>query len=89
MNKKLEKEDSFFFSRYGEGMYCVHEESSTTRWEFLVLTPKERMMRPGTRIQEILFLRVLPLFTALTIVLSLKLSGRIKRPLEEIVEQME
>lgn len=89
VRKKLEKEDSFFFSYYGEEMYCVHEESSTTRWEFLVLTPKERMTQPGQQIQKILFLGVLPLFIGLTIGLSLKLSGRIKQPLEEIVEQLE
>ena len=89
VRKKLEKEDSFFFSYYGEEMYCVHEESSTTRWEFLVLTPKERMTQPGKQIQKILFLGVLPLFIGLTIGLSLKLSNRIKQPLEEIVEQLE
>ena len=89
VRKKLEKEDSFFFTYYGEEMYCVHEESSTTRWEFLVLTPKERMTQPGQQIQKILFLGVLPLFIGLTIGLSLKLSNRIKRPLEEIVEQLE
>lgn len=89
VRKKLEKNDSFFFSYYGEEMYCVHEESSTTKWEFLVLTPKERMLQPGYRIQKILFLGVMPLFIGLTIFLSLKLSHRIKQPLEEIVEQLE
>lgn len=89
VKKKLEKNDSFFFSYYGEEMYCVHEESSTTKWEFLVLTPKERMLQPGYRIQKILFLGVMPLFIGLTILLSLKLSHRIKQPLEEIVEQLE
>lgn len=89
VQKKLEKEDSFFFSYYGEEMYCVHEESGSTRWEFLVLTPKERMTRPGSRVQNILFLGVLPVFIGLTVVLSIKLSGRIKQPLEEIVEQLE
>lgn len=89
VRKKLEKKDSFFFSYYGEEMYCVHEESSTTKWEFLVLTPKKRMLQPGRRIQKILFLGVLPLFIGLTILLSLKLSHRIKQPLEEIVEQLE
>lgn len=89
VKKKLEKNDSFFFSYYGEEMYCVHEESSTTKWEFLVLTPKERMLQPGCRIQKILFLGVMPLFIGLTILLSLKLSHRIKQPLEEIVEQLE
>lgn len=53
------------------------------------MTPKERMLQPGYRIQKILFLGVLPLFIGLTILLSLKLSYRIKRPLEEIVEQLE
>lgn len=89
IKEKLENNDSFFFTYYGEEMYCVHEESSTTRWEFLVLTPKDRIMQPGSRIQKVLFLGVLPLFIGLTIVLSLKLSGRIKQPLEEIVEQLE
>lgn len=89
VRKKLEKNDSFFFAYYGEEMYCVHEESSTTKWEFLVLTPKKRMLQPGRRIQKILFLGVLPLFIGLTIFLSLKLSHRIKQPLEEIVEQLE
>lgn len=89
VTEKLEKNDSFFFSYYGEEMYCVHEESDTTRWEFLVLTPKDRVTQPGSRVQKILFLGVLPLFIGLTIVLSLELSNRIKRPLEEIVEQLE
>lgn len=89
VRKKLEKEDSFFFSYYGKEMFCVHEESSSTKWEFLVLTPRERMTEPGFRVQKILFLGVLPLFIGLTIFLSLKLSNRIKRPLEEIVEQLE
>lgn len=89
VRRKLGKQDSFFFSYYGEEMYCVHEASNTTKWEFLVLMPKERMMQPGRRIQKILFLGVLPLFIGLTILLSLKLSRRIKQPLEEIVEQLE
>lgn len=89
IKEKLEKNAFFFFSYNGEEMYCVHEESNTTRWKFLMLTPKDRMTQPGSRVQKILFLGVLPLFTGLTIILSLKLSGRIKQPLEEIVEQLE
>lgn len=89
IKEKLEKQNSFFFLYHGKEMYCVHEESGTTRWRFLVLTPKDRMTRPGVWIQRILFLGVLPLFIGLTIILSLNLSGRIKKPLEEIVEQLE
>lgn len=89
VRKKLETDDSFFFNYHGKQMFCVHEESSATKWEFLVLTAKERMTEPGARVQKILFLGVLPLFIGITILLSLKLSNRIKRPLEEIVEQLE
>ncbi|HBN57331.1 MAG TPA: hypothetical protein DD414_11200, partial [Lachnospiraceae bacterium] len=83
VQEKLEKKDSFFFDYHGKEMFCVHEESSATNWKFLVLTPKERLTQPGARVQKILFLGVLPLFIGITVFLSLKLSARIKRPLEE------
>lgn len=86
---KLQEKDTFFFTHGGESMYCVHEKSSTTKWEFLVLTPKERIIYPGVQMLTIFTLIILPISIVVTILLSLKISKRVKLPLEEIVEQLE
>lgn len=87
--RKLSKEDSFFFKMRGIEMFCIHGKSSTTRWEFLGLVAKENIMRPVIQMRNILIFVILPVFFVISLLLSVKVAGRVKKPLEEIVEQLE
>lgn len=86
---KLEQEDAFFFPFRGTEMFCVHEKSSTTHWEFLCLVEKDTIIQPVVQMQRILGFVVLPVFLVITCLLSVRLARKVKRPLEEIVAQMD
>lgn len=79
-----------FFLRLGDReMFCVHGESSATRWEFLGLVDKESILRPMLRLRNILLFIILPVFIAIAFGASVMIAGRVKKPIDEIVEQLE
>lgn len=88
VQRELDAGESCFFRMKGMEMFCVHEKSSTTRWEFLGLVTQESMMRPVAQIRKALIFVILPVFIGIAFVASIMIAGRVKKPLEELVEQM-
>lgn len=86
---KLSREDTFFFQMRGNEMFCIHGKSSTTRWEFLGLVAKENIMQPVVRMRKVLLFVILPIFLGIAFLSSIIIAGRVKKPLEEIVKQLE
>lgn len=87
--QKLKQEDAFFFQLHGREMFCIHGKSRATQWEFLGLTAKENIMRPVVRMRNILIFVILPFFLIIVFFVSVRVAGRVKKPLEEIVAQLE
>lgn len=87
--QKLNTEEAFFFQMRDEEMFCVHGKSSTTKWEFFGLAAKENIMRPVVQMRRALLFVILPIFIGIAFLASVIISGRVKRPLEEIVRQLE
>lgn len=87
--RELTEKEAFFLRLGEKELFCVHGESSTTRWEFLGLVEKEDIMRPVLKLRNVLLFIILPVFIAIAFGASAMIAGRVKRPLEEIVEQME
>lgn len=86
---QLETAEAFRFEEKGEEYFCVHQKSTSTGWELLGIMPKKILVQPAIALLKVLCFLVLPCFVLITIILSSKLSKRIKAPLEEIVEQTE
>lgn len=86
---QMSTRESFSFRYQGRDVFCTCGESSTTNWRFLGLIPAENIMRPVIQMVRILAFVVLPVFIILAFVLSVIISGRVKKPLNEIVDQLE
>lgn len=86
---KLSEKDSFFFQMRGAEVFCVHGKSQATRWEFLGLVAKETIMQPVTQMRKILIFVILPVFIGISFLASVMIAGKVKKPLEEIVEQLD
>lgn len=84
---QLETSETFQFTEDGEKYFCVHQKSASTGWELLGIMPKRVLIRPASDLLKILCFVVFPCFLLITILVSFKLSKKIKEPLEEIVEQ--
>lgn len=86
---KLSEKDSFFFQMRGDEVFCVHGKSQATRWEFLGLVAKETIMQPVAQMRKILIFVILPVFIGISFLASVMIAGKVKKPLEEIVEQLD
>lgn len=87
--KELADREAFFL-RFGEReMFCVHGESDATRWEFLGLVERENILRPMLWLRNVLIFIILPVFIVIAFAASVMIARRVKKPLEEIVEQLE
>lgn len=87
--EQLDKSETFQFTQNGEKYFCVHQKSDSTGWELMGIMPKRILIKPAIELLKILCLLILPCFVLITILLSAKISKKIKAPLEEIVEQTE
>lgn len=87
--KELADKEAFFLRLGDRELFCVHGESSATRWDFLGLVEKENIMRPVLRLRNVLLFLILPVFLVIAFGASAMITGRVKKPLEEIVEQLE
>jgi len=89
MMKKLTEKKSFVSEFHGIKMFCSHSKSDTTGWEFIGMVPRKNVIEPMLRMMKILILLVMPVFLLLAVFISVIISDKVKRPLNDIVEQME
>lgn len=87
--EQLGVSETFQFTEDGERYFCVHQKSDSTGWELLGIMPAKILVQPAAELLKILCFLVLPCFVLITVVLSSRISRKIKAPLEEIVEQTE
>ena len=81
--------EPFFIPYRGQLMFCSSRQSETTNWQFVGMIPKAELMRPIMQIIRTLLFVILPTALVTAVVLSLVIAQRIKKPLNDIVEQLE
>lgn len=87
--KELADKEAFFLQFGEREMFCVHGESGATRWEFLGLVERENILRPMLWLRNVLIFIILPVFIAIAFGASVMIARKVKKPLEEIAEQLE
>lgn len=87
--EQMKKSKTFQFTQNGEKYFGVHQKSDSTGWELMGIMPKRVLIQPAIKLLKILCFIIFPCFVLITILVSAKISRKIKAPLEEIVRQTE
>ncbi|MDO4490243.1 MAG: histidine kinase [Lachnospiraceae bacterium] len=87
--RNMTDEEAFFLTVDGRELFCVHEASSTTKWEFIGFIEKKEIIRPMMQFRNILIFIIFPVFILVTVISSIMITRRVKKPLEELVEQLD
>ena len=86
--QNMKKSNNFYFKDRNKNYFCVHEKSITTGWELLGLIPEDNIKKPAIQLLKLLCFSILPCFMLIAIFAATAISGRIRKPLDELVEQM-
>ena len=84
----MKKSNNFYFKDGNKNYFCVHEKSITTGWELLGLIPEDNIKKPAIQLLKLLLFQYIALFYVDCYFAATAISGRIRKPLDELVEQM-